>query len=505
MVKYILGAIEIIALSVMIIELFYHAIKRSKAKKANIIVFSLCFIAFCSVWFFQTLTPPNIDFLGGEEVTVEVFAEFDDEGLRLTDYKGKSIETEIVSDLFLLDTDVIGDYLVTYSFKYRSRTYSPTRIVRVVDTVPPEISVIGNEVVAFESFDDYKEEGCIATDNYDGDLSGCVSVTYDGDINSLVTATYAVTDSSGNVSECAKKIEIRDITPPIVTLNGFDSVIVVKGAKYEERGANATDNRDGNITKNIEVSGSVDTSKIGTYKLQYTVSDSAGNIGIKRREIKVVAPEKVKGSIIYLTFDDGPSEYATKKILDVLKKNDVKATFFIINFDTTKKADLIKRMVKEGHTVAIHGYSHDYQKIYRSEKAFMDNINSLRDKVKALTGYNATIMRFPGGSSNTISKFNPGIMTKLVKSVQNAGYTYYDWNVDSGDAMSGKHTANKLYNNVRIGLAKNRGNVVLMHDTGDGDMKAKAVQKIIEYGKDNGYVFAPITEATSPVHHPVMN
>lgn len=505
MAKYVFGAIEIITLSVMIIELFFHVIKRSKVKKANILVFSLCFVSFCAVSFFQTLTPPNVEFIGGEEVTIEVFTEYDDNGLKITDYKGKNIETEVVSDLFLLDTDVIGDYRITYSFKYRNRTYSPTRIVHIKDTTPPEFSILGNEVVAFESFDDYVEEGCKAIDNYDGDLSSFVSVTYEGDYNSLVTATYVITDSSGNVSECIRKIEIRDITPPIVTLNGFDSVIVVKGAKYEERGAKAVDNRDGDITKDIQVSGSVDTSKIGVYKLQYTASDSVGNIGVKRREIRVVEPEKVKGSIIYLTFDDGPSEMATKKILDVLKKNDIKATFFIINFDTTEKANLIKRMVKEGHTVAIHGYSHDYKKIYKSEKAFMNNINSLRDKVKALTGYNATIIRFPGGSSNTISNFNPGIMTKLVKSVQNAGYTYYDWNVDSGDAMSGKHTTNKLYNNVRVGLAKNRGNVVLMHDTGDGDMKAKAVQKIIEYGKDNGYVFAPITEATKPVHHPVMN
>ncbi len=489
----------------MIIELFYHTIKKSKAKKANIIVFLLCFVLFSAVWFFQTLTPPIIEFIGGEEITVEVFTEYNDEGLKITDYKGKDVETEIVSDAFLLDTNIIGDFRVTYSFKYRGSTYSPMRVVHIVDTVPPEISVIGDEVVAVENFDDYKEKGCIAIDNYDGDLSSFVSVSYDGDYNSLVTATYAVTDSSGNVSECTKRIEIRDITPPIVTLNGFDSVIVVKGAKYEERGAKATDNRDGNITENIKVSGSVDTSVVGVYKLSYTVSDSAGNTGVKRREVKVVEPEKVKGSIIYLTFDDGPSESATKKILNVLKKNNVKATFFIINFDTTEKANLVKRMVKEGHTVAIHGYSHDYKSIYRSEKAFMNNIDSLRDKVKALTGYKATIIRFPGGSSNTVSDFNPGIMSTLVKSVRNAGYTYYDWNVDSGDALSGKHTANKLYNNVRVELKKNRGNIVLMHDTGDGDVKAKAVQKIIEYGKDNGYVFAPITEATAPVHHPVMN
>ncbi len=96
-------------------------------------------------------------------------------------------------------------------------------------------------------------------------------------------------------------------------------------------------------------------------------------------------------------------------------------------------------------------------------------------------------------------------MTTLVKSVQDAGYIYFDWNVDSGDAAGGRVTADRLYDNVTAGLRKNRGNVVLMHDTGDGNVKAKAVQNIIDYGKAKGYVFAPITEATAPVHHPVRN
>lgn len=503
--KYTWEITETIVLSAVIFFLLYYFIKKGAVKRTVLIVFSLCAIGLITVGLYRIFTPPEIELIGGVQINVEVFDSYNDSGITITDSTGKPINAEVSSDAFAVDTNVLGLYRVIYSFSYKNRSYSASRLVRVIDTVPPEISVIGKEVVTVERFEDYKEPGCKAEDNYDGDISESVSVSYSGDFDDEVKAAYTAEDSSGNAVQIYRTIKIKDITPPKVTLGGYESIIVIKGNKYEEKGAKAFDNRDGDITDKLKIDGVIDTDKTGTYIIKYSASDLAGNTGYKTREIKVVEPESVKGNIIYLTFDDGPSNSATKKILDVLKKNGVKATFFIINFDTKEKADLIKNMVAQGHTVAVHGYSHVYKDIYRSEKAFMDNTNSLRDKVKALTGYKPTIMRFPGGSSNTVSNFNPGIMTTLVKSVQDAGYIYFDWNVDSGDAAGGRVTADRLYDNVTAGLRKNRGNVVLMHDTGNGDVKAKAVQRIIDYGKAKGYVFAPITEATAPVHHPVRN
>lgn len=229
---------------------------------------------------------------------------------------------------------------------------------------------------------------------------------------------------------------------------------------------------------------------------------SSGVLEIKKEVNKGQAKDE-KCGVIYLTFDDGPSMNITPKILDILKKKNIKATFFILNYDSKKEA-IVKREVNEGHTVAIHGYSHDYKEIYKSEEVYMQNIKKLQDKIKASTGYNATITRFPGGSSNTVSKYNPGIMTRLTKKVVNAGYKYFDWNVTSGDAGEAKSSSD-VYNNVINNLSKSRSNVVLMHDFSGNTKTLNALEDIINYGLNNGYTFSKITENTPMVTHSVNN
>ena len=128
----------------------------------------------------------------------------------------------------------------------------------------------------------------------------------------------------------------------------------------------------------------------------------------------------------------------------------------------------------------------------------------LQEKIKNSTGYNATITRFPGGSSNTVSRYNPGIMTILCNEVISRGYKYFDWNVSSGDA-GGAKTSQDVYNNVINGLRKNRANVVLMHDFGGNTKTLNALADIIDYGLNNGYTFSNITESTPMVTHNVNN
>jgi peptidoglycan/xylan/chitin deacetylase (PgdA/CDA1 family) len=226
----------------------------------------------------------------------------------------------------------------------------------------------------------------------------------------------------------------------------------------------------------------------------------------KTEETKIPEQEEITDSkgVVYLTFDDGPTASTTPKILDILKQYNVKATFFILNYSDANK-DLVKREIEEGHTVGIHGYTHDYSVAYASEDAYINNMNKLRDKLKNDFGYEAKVTRFLGGSSNTISKnYAPGLMTRLTQRVQAEGWKYYDWNVGSSDA-GGVLNEWDVVNNVRDGLSKERSNVVLMHDFENNQFTIDALPWIIEHCKENGYKLAPITENTPMVTHGVNN
>src|SRR5699024_8940101 len=132
-----------------------------------------------------------------------------------------------------------------------------------------------------------------------------------------------------------------------------------------------TDEIDGDLSKQIQTRGEVDTSTPGDYVITYRVTDKSGNTAEKSLTVTVLSRQTSDtgntnagtSGTIYLTFDDGPSKDITPKLLDVLQQKNVKATFFILNYDTSKEY-LVKRIVNEGHSIAIHGYSHDYQKIY---------------------------------------------------------------------------------------------------------------------------------------------
>lgn len=203
---------------------------------------------------------------------------------------------------------------------------------------------------------------------------------------------------------------------------------------------------------------------------------------------------------IYLTFDDGPSEF-TGALLDTLKNYGVKATFFV-----TGRGDdeIIKREHDEGHTVALHTFSHNYANVYASVENYFADLNQIADRVKNLTGEDAKLIRFPGGSSNLVSARYDGpikIMSILTNEVEARGYQYFDWNVDSDDAGRARD-ADTVFSNVASHL-KPGDNVVLQHDV--KDYSVAAVGKIIEYGNANGYNFKPLTLDSFTAHHGVNN
>lgn len=221
-----------------------------------------------------------------------------------------------------------------------------------------------------------------------------------------------------------------------------------------------------------------------------------------QEEKKAEEPAATTGDkTVYLTFDDGPGDY-TARLLDILKKYDIKATFFV----TCKGPDnLISRAFKEGHAVGLHTCSHVYD-IYRSVDTYFNDLNKIAARVSKITGTAAKIIRFPGGSSNTVSaKYKKGIMTTLSSEVEKRGYKYFDWNVASLDT-DGANTADAVFKNVINGVNK-RGSgsfsVVLQHDL--KSYSVEAVEKIIQYGQKNGYVFKALDTSSPTVHHKVNN
>ena len=209
-------------------------------------------------------------------------------------------------------------------------------------------------------------------------------------------------------------------------------------------------------------------------------------------------PEDIEGTrYVYLTFDDGPSTY-TDEILDILDQYDVKATFFVCGKPNAKYTDLYKRIVNDGHTLGMHSYSHKYSELYASLDSFKEDTDKLRIFLYETTGVWSSFYRFPGGSSNTVSKVD---MHELTDYLEGSEITFFDWNVSAGDDKAG---ANKdtIYANIVNNVPRFKHCVVLMHDAADKKSTVEALPEIIEAIQAmDDTVIVPITEDTLPVQH----
>lgn len=289
--------------------------------------------------------------------------------------------------------------------------------------------------------------------------------------------------------------QTMDTEAPKIVLDGEPNKTLLVGEVDTPPEVTVTDDCD---EVELETNGEVDTNKVGEYVVSYEAVDNSGNIAKMVRKVRVI-PE-YRGTI-YLTFDDGPGPY-TAELLDVLKKYGVKATFFV-----TGRGDdsLILREYNEGHTVGLHTFSHNYATIYRSVDAFFEDLYAIQNRVKNITGETATLMRFPGGSSNTVSARYDGrtrIMSQLVKEVEKRGFTYFDWNISSGDAER-VVTSDGVVDRVVNALKEGGDSVVLQHDI--KDFSVQAVERIIQYGLDNGYKFERLNASSYTAHHGVNN
>lgn len=200
---------------------------------------------------------------------------------------------------------------------------------------------------------------------------------------------------------------------------------------------------------------------------------------------------------VYLTFDDGPSSN-TAEILDILKEYNVKATFFVTGKTGDDAEEMYRRIVEEGHTLGMHSYSHRYSIIYESVDAFAEDLTQLQDYLEEITGVKPMLYRFPGGSSNLVSKTD---MQELIAYLHEQGIEYYDWNVSCGDATGAALDADELVDNVMKDIPLYTNSVVLFHDATDKKDTVRALPDIITQLQEQGVVLKALDETVEPVQH----
>lgn len=240
---------------------------------------------------------------------------------------------------------------------------------------------------------------------------------------------------------------------------------------------------------------------------EYTNRYSADGVSVSKRDgTGVSAAHTEEGNVsadgtvrkVYLTFDDGPSSN-TSRILDILAEYDVKATFFVVGKEEEQYQELYKRIVDEGHTLGMHSYSHKYDEIYQSVDSFAQDMSKLQEFLYETTGVWCRYCRFPGGSSNTVSRVD---MYDLIAYLDEQDITYFDWNIASGDASNSYISKEAIISNCISTLPQYQESIILMHDASNKNTTVEALPVLIEQiqAMDNT-VIVPITEDTEPIQH----
>lgn len=470
-------------------------VKLNKRGKLAVMLGSIC-IALLLVALYLKMRPMII--FNSEQIEVEINESFDPLAQIKKQRKGK-VE-DIVVNTENIDYTKLGKYEAQYTLF--DRTYSLT--VQIVDTKAPLVEVKEGETDAKVEVD---PNDLIA--NIDDATT--TKVTYKEDYSFTepgdLSVVLVISDEGNNVTEATTVIHIlpEDTTPPQISAE--DTVTLQINSTFDPlESIDIADNQDPNPTLEV-LSNNVNTNKTGSYQVVYQGKDRSGNTCKLEKTIKIVEFSKIGRNystdekIVYLTFDDGPS-YNTEEILKILDQYQIKATFFVTG-NGGEYSDCILKAHNQGHTIGLHTYSHDYS-IYQSQKTFFEDLNKIGDLVENLIGYRPHYIRFPGGSSNTVSKnYKTGIMSELSQEVINRGYQYYDWNVTSGDAGGNNVDVDYI---VEHATKLHDGNlVVLFHDARGKDTTVEALPRVIEYYRNLGFRFAAINDESYTCHHGINN
>ncbi|MFR7590126.1 MAG: polysaccharide deacetylase family protein [Longibaculum sp.] len=396
----------------------------------------------------------------------------------------------------------LGEYQIDYL--YRDKTFSLK--VFIDDTMPPQFETVNTTILRNDTVNPQS-----LVKNIQDDSKTIVYFKEDYLFNEIKTYKVCIVVEDAYENKTEKNayvlVEAKDQEPP--RIEGIDDLTILIGDKIDlKKGVTVKDNHDKKPTLTIDDS-NLNIRKIGEYEVFYHVEDNAGNKETYTRNIEVLSQydnreAKQDGKkICYLTFDDGPSQN-TPKILKILDEYHIKATFFVTG-TSPKDAHYIKEAYQKGHTIGLHTYSHDYEYIYGSLKNYISDLNKIKELVYQQTGVYTTYIRFPGGSSNLVSKkYNHGIMRRLTHKVIDLGYQYYDWTSINGDG-EGIKTVRGLKKKAVEEIGDKEDIMFLMHDSANQENTVKALPSIIEYLIKKGYQFEAVENDTPTFHHTVQN
>ena len=250
------------------------------------------------------------------------------------------------------------------------------------------------------------------------------------------------------------------------------------------------------ITPEVQTS-EVQTSEVQTSEVQTSETQTSETESTTQAQPEETSVEEENSKIVYLTFDDGPSSN-TNAILDILKEYNLKATFFVNGKTDEISKEGYKRIVEEGHTLAMHSYTHVYKEVYASKEAFLEDVYRLQNYLFDLTGTKPIYYRFPGGSSNTISEMD---MQIFIQALHEEGMEYFDWNVANGDGGNKELTTDQILTNVWNDIPKYEHSMILMHDSVQKGFTVEALPEMIKQLQEAGYTILPIDDTTPLIQH----
>lgn len=210
--------------------------------------------------------------------------------------------------------------------------------------------------------------------------------------------------------------------------------------------------------------------------------------------------QKIIEKVAYLTFDDGPTGEVTEKILDILKMEDVKATFFIVGKEVVQREEVLKRIYEEGHGIGLHTYSHNFKKVYTSPECFVEEMQKTEDKINEVIGekLDIKVIRFPGGSSGRLDE-------AYLNLLHQNDYRIFDWHVSIEDGVNPNLSASKLFENAKKHKKDADSVIILAHCNSNNKTTCTALPDIIKYYKDQGYKFDVINNNTPEYHYKIKN
>lgn len=433
-----------------------------------------------------------------DNVKVEINGSFD-AVKNISNVRGGKIN-DVKVDSSKVDYHKLGKYPIIY--RYQDEKYEV--MVEVVDTIKPKFEIVDLDLDLGMEVD---ANAMVANIEDATKTKVKFKKTYDFTKEGVVEVIVQVSDEANNVSEKKGKVTlVKDDQAPVI--QGLETLVTTINTEIDlNKNVSVSDNRDPNPQLTID-SSQLDLSKVGSYNVIYQAIDRSGNKVEQQRVVKVEAKapggsnNQNSDKIVYLTFDDGPSAN-TQKILDILDVYGAKATFFVTGTNQGYN-HLIKAAHDRGHTIALHTYCHDYAKVYASTDAYFDDLNKVGQMVKNIIGFVPKYVRFPGGSSNTVSrKYCPGIMSALSKELVARGYQYYDWNGDSTDASGNNVPVSKLIANATSSKSNNIN--ILFHDTAAKNTTVQALPAIIENYLARGYRFEAISDNSFVPHQGINN